>query len=109
MFANWEFTNGDFDRVPLQQDDFVYADPPYDVEFTAYSKGGFGWDEQVRTAEWLAKHTGPVILSNQATKRIIDLYSSLGYALTPLKAPRRISCTGDRTPAPEILAIRNLK
>jgi DNA adenine methylase len=109
VFANWEFTNNDFDRVPLQEDDFVYADPPYDVEFTAYSKGGFGWDEQVRTAEWLAKHTGPVILSNQATKRIVDLYSGLGYALTPLKAPRRISCTGDRTPAPEVLAIRNLK
>jgi len=109
VFANWEFTNGDFDRVPLQQDDFVYADPPYDVEFTAYSKDGFGWDEQVRTAEWLAEHTGPVILSNQATRRIVDLYSSLGYALTPLKAPRRISCTGDRTPAPEIIAIRNLK
>ena len=109
VFANWEFTNGDFDRVPLQEDEFVYADPPYDVEFTAYSKDGFGWDEQVRTAEWLAEHTGPVILSNQATRRIVDLYSSLGYALTPLKAPRRISCTGDRTPAPEILAIRNLK
>src|SRR6266849_1553845 len=102
VFANWEFTNSDFDKIALQADDFVYADPPYDVEFTTYSKGGFGWDEQVRTAEFLAKHTGPVILSNQATKRIVDLYKSLGYALTPLKAPRRISCTGDRTPAPEI-------
>jgi DNA adenine methylase len=107
-FANWEFTNTDFDQIPLQADDFVYADPPYDVEFTTYSKGGFGWTEQVRAAEWLGKHTGPVILSNQATKRIVDLYSSLGYALTFLKAPRRISCTGDRSPAPEVLAIRNL-
>jgi len=108
VFASWDFTNSDFDKIPLQADDFVYSDPPYDVEFTAYSKGGFGWDEQVRAAEWLAKHTGPVILSNQATKRIVALYSSLGYALTFLKAPRRISCTGDRTPAPEVLAIRNL-
>jgi DNA adenine methylase len=108
VFANWDFTNTDFDQIPLRADDFVYADPPYDVEFTAYSKGGFGWDEQVRAAEWLAKHTGPVILSNQATKRIVDLYSSLGYSLTFLKAPRRISCTGDRTPAPEVLAVRNL-
>ena len=65
-------------------------------------------DEQVRTAEWLAKHAGPVILSNQATKRIVDLYKSLNYTLTFLDAPRRISCTGDRTPAPEVLAVRNL-
>ena len=108
VFAEWNFTNTDFDQIPLRADDFVYSDPPYDVEFTAYSKGGFGWDAQVRTAEWLAKHNGPVVLSNQATKRIVDLYSSLGYNLTFLKAPRRISCTGDRTPAPEVLAVRNL-
>jgi len=108
VFKNWTFTNTDFDQIPLEPQDFVYADPPYDVQFTQYSKGGFGWDEQVRTAQWLAKHPGPVILSNQATKRIIDLYKSLGYSLTFLDAPRRISCTGDRTPAPEVLATRNL-
>ena len=82
--------------------------PSSGFEFTAYSKGGFGWNEQERTAKFLAKHTGPVILSNQATKRIKELYSDLGYKLTELKAPRRISCTGDRSPAPEVLAIRNL-
>jgi DNA adenine methylase len=108
-FAKWEFTNVHFDEMQLETEDFVYADPPYDVEFTQYSKGGFGWDEQQRTAEWLSKHTGPVILSNQATSRIVKLYRSLNFALKFLDAPRRISCTGDRTPAPEVLAIRNLK
>ena len=108
VFANWEFTTSDFEQVPLQPDDFVYADPPYDVEFTAYSQGGFGWKEQERTAQWLATHGGPVILSNQATKRIKELYADLGYQLRFLDAPRRISCTGDRTPAPEDLAVRNL-
>ena len=108
VFANWEFTTSDFEQVPLQPDDFVYADPPYDVEFTAYSQGGFGWKEQERTAQWLATHGGPVILSNQATKRIKELYADLGYQLRFLDAPRRISCTGDRTPAPEVLAVRNL-
>ena len=108
VFSDWEFTDTDFDHVRLLPDDFVYADPPYDVEFTAYSKGGFGWTEQERTARFLAKHDGPVILSNQATKRIKELYSDLGYRLMELKAPRRISCTGDRSPAAEVLAIRNL-
>lgn len=108
VFTNWEFTNTDFDQLPLAPGDFVYADPPYDVQFTTYSKGGFGWSEQERAAKWLAKHDGPVVLSNQATDRIVDLYKGFGYTLQFLKAPRRISCTGDRTPAPEVLATRNL-
>src|SRR6267154_5914864 len=107
-FANWQFSNLRFDRLRLRSDDFVYADPPYDVEFTQYSQGGFGWEDQVRTAELLAKHSGPVILSNQATPRIIKLYRRLGYKLIKLDAPRRISCTGDRSHAKEVLALRNL-
>jgi DNA adenine methylase len=107
-FANWTFTNADFESIPVEDTDFIYADPPYDVEFTQYSKGGFDWDEQERAAEWLSKHRGPVILSNQATPRIVKLYRSLRFTLKFLDAPRRISCTGDRTPAPEVLAIRNL-
>jgi DNA adenine methylase len=62
----------------------------------------------VRTAEWLARHKGPVILVNQATPRIRELYGSLGYDIRLLEAPRRISCNGDRTPAQEILATRNV-
>ncbi len=107
-FARFEFTNTDFEATPLEATDFVYADPPYDVVFRNYSKGGFGWDEQVRTAEWLARHPGPVVLSNQATERIEKLYRELGYHLQHLIAPRLISCTGDRTPAKEVLATRNL-
>jgi DNA adenine methylase len=107
-FTTFEFTNMDFESIPLEDDDFVYADPPYDVEFRQYSQNGFVWEEQVRAAEWLAKHHGPVVLSNQATERILKLYKKLGYKLKPLDAPRLISCTGDRTPAKEVLATRNL-
>jgi DNA adenine methylase len=107
VFADWEFVNTDFEAVPLQPDDFVYADPPYDVQFTSYAKEGFAWEEQVRAAEWLARHPGPVVLSNQATDRIVALYKKLGFELKFLQAPRMISCTGDRTPAREVLAIKN--
>jgi len=109
-FANWTFKNVDFERIPINDSDFIYADPPYDVEFTQYSKGGFRWDEQERTAEWLSKHHGPVVLSNQATPRIVKLYRSLKFTLRFIpNAPRRISCNGDRSPAKEVLAFRNLK
>ena len=107
-FERWEFTSGDFENVPLRPDDFIYADPPYDVEFTQYSKEAFGWEEQERAAEWLSRHKGPVVLSNQATDRIVRLYKKLGFKLDFRNAPRRISCTGDRTPAREVIAVRNL-
>jgi DNA adenine methylase len=107
-FKGWKFTKTDFEKIPLLPDDFVYADPPYDVQFTQYAKQGFGWKEQERTASWLARHSGPVVLSNQATDRILELYTKLGYELLFLDAPRLISCTGDRTPAREVLALRNL-
>jgi len=107
-FAAWEFTSGDFGALRLQPDDFVYADPPYDVEFTAYAPGGFSWDDQVRAAETFSVHPGPVVLVNQFTPRIGALYVKLGYAVTELEAPRRISCNGDRSPAKEIFATRNV-
>ena len=107
-FENWEFSCRDFESLDIRPEDFVYADPPYDVEFTSYSAGGFSWEDQVRTAGWLAGHQGPVVLVNQATDRIVELYSSLGYVVQLLDGPRRISRTGDRAPAKEVMATRNI-
>lgn len=107
-FKSWKFTCMDFEKIELESDDFVYADPPYDVQFTQYSAGGFSWEDQVRTAEWLAKHKGPVVLSNQATPRIIKLYKGLGFKVHTLEAPRMISCNGNRDKALEVLATRNI-
>jgi DNA adenine methylase len=108
LFRRWSFTNQDLAKLPIESDDFIYADPPYDVEFTTYSAGGFTWDDQVRTAELLAKHRGPVALSNQATKRIVSLYRRLGFRLNFLDAPRRINSNGNRDAAREVLATKNL-
>jgi DNA adenine methylase len=105
---DWAFSSADFAALALASDDFIYADPPYDVEFTAYAQGGFSWDDQIRVAECFARHEGPVVLVNQSTRRIEELYRSLGYAIEHLDAPRRISCTGDRRPAREVVAVRNL-
>ncbi len=107
-FADWTFTTGDVESIALERQDFVYADPPYNVEFTHYSKGGFSWEDQERSAVWLARHRGPLVLVNQATDRVERLYRRLGFSITMCEAPRRISCTGDRTPAREIIGTRNL-
>jgi DNA adenine methylase len=107
-FAAWTFVSRDMESVALEPGDFVYADPPYDVDFRSYAKDGFDWEHQERTAVWLARHRGPCVLMNQATRRILELYRKLGYEVRLLTAPRRISCNGDRTPAREVLALRNI-
>lgn len=106
---DWALSNSSFDCLDLDSSDFVYADPPYDVEFRQYSSGGFSWEQQVSLANSLSQHPGPVVLANQATERVVGLYERLGYTLLYLKGPRRISCTGDRQPASEVLALKNLR
>ncbi len=107
VLSKWQFTNLDFEKLDIQRNDFIYADPPYDVPFRQYSQGGFSWEDQQRLAHWLAKHQGPVVLSNQATARIEKLYQDLGFKLKYLDAPRRISCKGnERHDVKEVLALR---
>jgi len=108
LFQKWDFLCTDFENLPLDSEDFIYADPPYDVPFRQYSERGFSWEDQVRLVQWLARHPGPVVLSNQATKRIVELYGGSGYKLYFLEAPRIISCTGDSRPAREVLALRGV-
>ena len=62
----------------------------------------------MRLVKWLIKHSGPVVLSNQATERIVELYSDYGFKINYYDAPRRISCNGDRTPAKEVLATKGI-
>jgi DNA adenine methylase len=108
LFNGWELSNTDFGNITIKLDDFIYADPPYDVEFTTYSAGGFTFKDQERLVDWLASQSVPIVLSNQATERIIDLYTKHGFDLEFYAAPRRISCTGDRTVAQEVLATKGI-
>ncbi len=108
VLSNWVFTCGDFATLDVEPGDLIYADPPYDVPFTAYAAGGFDWSEQERLVAWLDRHDGPVIASNQATERILELYGKHGFDVRELPAPRNISRTGDRTRAMEMVATRGV-
>jgi DNA adenine methylase len=108
VLKNWEIQQGDFRKIVVKPNDFVYADPPYDVKFTTYSAGGFSWKDQEELANWLASLKVPTVVSNQATDRVVSLYKELGFSIEVVKAPRRISCNGDRTPADEMLALKGV-
>ena len=105
--ARWRFSSQDFEQLDVKRSDFVYLDPPYDVQFTRYAKDDFTWEDQERLALWASKLRGPVVASNQATDRIVRLYKKLRFDIKLLSAPRMISCSGDRSRTQEILATRN--
>lgn len=122
---NWSLTSVDFAQVELDSSDFVYADPPYDSVaegsitqlalfpeaseckqgkgFTGYT-AKFPWADQVRLAKHLINHPGPVLISNAATQRIIDLYENLGFEVRTLMVKRSVDPHGDRSNAKEIIA-----
>lgn len=109
MGKRWVMTCGDFADVPLEPDDFVYADPPYDDVFDGYTVYGFGWDDQVRLARWLADHPGPVVASNNATPRIVGLYQDLGFDVQMMDGRRASIALVAQTRPREMLAVRNMK
>lgn len=105
----WTFPVGDFGRLQPPANAFVYADPPYvATEFTAYDGNPFTWADQMRLLTFLVRHPGPVVASNRADPALVDCYRAAGFNVQQLEAPRRISCTGDRSPVLEMLASRNI-
>ncbi|POB12047.1 DNA adenine methylase [Sulfobacillus sp. hq2] len=92
-------TNMDFEQA-LQgatKGDFVYLDPPYDpisdtASFTAYDRGGFDRNQQIRLKsvfDDLNRRGCHVLLSNSATAFIKDLYRD--YPMQIIGANRAIN------------------
>lgn len=97
--ANIEFRVGDFESAleGIRKNSFVYFDPPYDPistssNFTGYTSGGFGKNEQVRLkllCDQLSARGIKFILSNSATEFIKDLYKN--YTIEIVHARRSIN------------------
>ncbi len=92
--------------------DFVYFDPPYapasrSSYFTAYTPGGFGWQDQERVAAvfaQLARSGVNMMLSSPDMPAVRALYR--GFAAYRLRARRLINAQGGRRgPVGEILVL----
>lgn len=102
--ANIHFTTGDYSLVlkNITKGTFVYLDPPYDPistssNFTGYSRGGFGREEQIRLKAFCDKLDSKGIkfmLSNSATEFILDQYQN--YKITRVQAKRAINSIGSK-------------
>ena len=89
---NVQIRNADFyDAVKdAHNGDFIYFDPPYDYEekgFSYYQKEGFNEVDLYRlkdTCDKLIEIGCHVLISNHATKKVIDLFSEDNYELIDL-------------------------
>lgn len=113
--------NGDFAAAcqGAQKGDFVYLDPPYDpvsdtASFTGYNAGGFGSKEQIRLRDLcveLDEKGVKFLLSNSATKFIMELYNSKNFeskiTIDIVKAKRSINSNGNKRGEVDEVLIRN--
>ena len=117
--ANIEFRNVDFVEAvkDINQDSFVYFDPPYDpvsdsANFTGYDKGGFDRKEQKRLkmlCDQLDERGISFLLSNSATAFIKDLYSdpNRNYQIEIIKAKRTINSNANGRGEIDEVLVRN--
>lgn len=78
LFARTEICSMDFesffDAMQLNEDDFMFLDPPYDTEFSDYEGKSFNRRDQERLAEALKKTQAKFILVIKNTDFIYGLY-----------------------------------
>lgn len=92
------------DLMPTIQKPFIYIDPPYHEVHAEGKQIGksrpshnyygepFGWFQQADLAEFAGESKSPVILSNNQTEQIVDLYKEKGLTVYSTFRPNTISC-----------------
>ena len=110
--ADIHIMNGDFSQcvVGAGAGDFVYFDPPYDYEkdgFTLYVDRGFTRADLVRlkqTCDELIDRGCSVLISNNQTQFVENLFNDARYQIEVIDAKRSINSDGTRrTQAREVV------
>jgi DNA adenine methylase len=88
--ANTHFDNRDFEpflaAAELTPDDFVFVDPPYDSDFSAYDNRPFDGADQVRLERMLARVPARVMVVIKDAPAIRALYGANRWNVT--EAPK---------------------
>lgn len=113
--ANIKIQSTDFEEIADQarKDDFIYFDPPYipltdTSSFTAYTKSGFGYKEQVRlrdTCIKLGQRDVRIMVSNSDTELTRELYSD--FQIHVVNAKRSINADAKKRGVINELIITN--
>lgn len=118
VMQDWSFYCADWDNFLgyaidfLGENAWIYADPPFDgtsSAFVGYTGGSFGWEEQVELCDRLSQLSVPVVASNLATERILELYRDRGFWCWTFPVRRSVSGKAKgRVAAIELLAIKGM-
>jgi DNA adenine methylase len=111
VMSQWEFKAQSWEQtlLDIQEDDFLIFDPPYHGTGFKEYYGKFTDDDQMFAAAGLARLVNPIVAFNAATPEMLELYQELGFDIQVKEVARSISCDGNRTPALEMVATKNLK
>jgi DNA adenine methylase len=63
------------EKLTPTSNDFIFVDPPYDSDFSTYSKNAFGHNDQIRLANYLLTTPAKFMLVIKSTEFINSLYS----------------------------------
>lgn len=61
-------------NINLTSNDFVFLDPPYDTDFSTYSRNSFDHQDHIRLCECMKKTQAKIMLIIKDTNFIHDLY-----------------------------------
>lgn len=77
LLKGTQINNGDFEKIfgELNENDFVFLDPPYDTDFSDYENKSFDKKDQERLARILEKTNAKFILIIKNTPFIYQLYN----------------------------------
>lgn len=78
-----ELRNLDFEdflnEINVDENDFVFVDPPYDSEFSEYAQNEFNFEDHIRLADVLAKTDAKVMVVIKMTEQIYKLYKERNF------------------------------
>lgn len=111
--SNTELYNLDFEefcnRIELNENDFMFLDPPYDTEFSTYAKNDFNKNDQVRLANYLKNTKAKFMLVIKNTEFIYNLYNVKGLYIKTFDKKYLVSFMNRNDKDVEHLLITNYK
>ncbi|MBN8586677.1 MAG: DNA adenine methylase [Ignavibacteria bacterium] len=107
-----KITSLDFEDFILKfkpsNNDFVFLDPPYDSEFSTYTKNVFGKEEHIRLANLFIKNCkAKWMLVIKNTEFIVSLYEGKGLHITSFDKRYLVSFKNRNNPNTKHLIIKN--
>ena len=81
--SNTKVYNMDFEdfcnTIQIDENDFIFLDPPYDTEFSTYAKNEFAKEDQIRLKKFLKNTKAKFMLIIKNTDFIYNLYNESGF------------------------------